>query len=144
MEILKATLEDVNDIHLLDSKYLGEGWTRKAIKDVTQNDKDIKIYIIKDNTIRAYIFFRIIDDEMELLRIAVKENNRRKKLATKLLNYIIDNFNIQRVFLEVRQSNLEAINFYKKQGFKEIHIRKDFYKNPIEDAIFMKLDKKEQ
>ena len=42
---------------------------------------------------------------------------------------------VKEVFLEVRKSNLEAINFYKKYNFKQIGVRKDYYKDPIENAL---------
>ena len=47
---------------------------------------------------------------------------------------------IKNIFLEVRESNQTAINFYKKNKFKEISIRKNYYSKPTENAIIMKLE----
>ena len=44
------------------------------------------------------------------------------------------------IFLEVRESNQVAINFYKKNKFKEISVRKNYYSEPNENAIIMKLE----
>ena len=44
------------------------------------------------------------------------------------------------IFLEVRESNQVAINFYKKNNFKQISIRKGYYSDPTEDAIIMKME----
>ena len=41
------------------------------------------------------------------------------------------------ITLEVRQSNITAVNLYKKNGFKQVAIRKNYYNNPIESAIIM-------
>lgn len=139
MNILKATIEDADEIFLLDKKYLGDGWSKKSIEEIIQNDNSIKIYIAKDEIIKAYVIFRIVENEIELLRIAVEEASRNRDIATKLLRYIINVFDIKKVFLEVRESNNIAINFYKKQGFIKIGIRKSFYNNPKENAISMKL-----
>ena len=139
MNILKATIEDADEIFLLDKKYLGDGWSKKSIEEIIQNDNSIKIYIAKDEIIKAYVIFRIVENEIELLRIAVEETSRSRDIATKLLRYIINVFDIKKVFLEVRESNNIAINFYKKQGFIKIGIRKSFYNNPKENAISMKL-----
>ena len=43
------------------------------------------------------------------------------------------------IFLEVRQSNVPALSLYKKLGFEELGIRKNFYEHPVEDAIIMKV-----
>ena len=44
------------------------------------------------------------------------------------------------IFLEVRESNQVAINFYKKNKFNQISIRKNYYSEPNENAIIMKLE----
>ena len=109
MNILKATIEDADEIFLLDKKYLGDGWSKKSIEEIIQNDNSIKIYIAKDEIIKAYVIFRIVENEIELLRIAVEETSRNRDIATKLLRYIINVFDIKKVFLEVRESNNIAI-----------------------------------
>ena len=44
---------------------------------------------------------------------------------------------IQKITLEVRRSNQIAISLYKKYDFKEISVRKNYYKNPTEDAVIL-------
>lgn len=47
---------------------------------------------------------------------------------------------ISSVWLEVRQSNLKAIRFYEKRNFFIVQVRKNFYNQPLENALLMKLD----
>ena len=54
--------------------------------------------------------------------------------------YNLDKIKTKDIFLEVRESNKVAINFYKKNNFKEISIRKNYYSEPTENAIIMKLE----
>jgi ribosomal-protein-alanine N-acetyltransferase len=44
---------------------------------------------------------------------------------------------IEAFTLEVRASNISAINLYEKLGFENKGVRKNFYEKPIEDAIIM-------
>jgi len=46
---------------------------------------------------------------------------------------------VEEMFLEVRKSNREAISFYEKFNFKLIGERKDYYTDPVEDALIYKL-----
>ena len=76
---------------------------------------------------------------MNLKNIIVNKNYRDKGIGTKLLNYIVDNYkDINSIMLEVRESNNAAIEFYKKNNFKVINVRKRCFGN--EDALIMKRD----
>ena len=44
---------------------------------------------------------------------------------------------IPQIMLEVRSANTPAREFYEHEGFAESHIRKDFYRNPPDDAVKM-------
>ena len=59
--------------------------------------------------------------------IYVKEEYRKKGVATELLNYMITTNNFNNITLEVNIKNLNAINLYKKFDFKIINIRKNYY-----------------
>jgi len=75
-------------------------------------------------------------DVYEILAIATIEECRNKGIAQELL----DKIKTKDIFLEVRESNKKAINFYKKNNFKQISIRKGYYSDPTEDAIIMKME----
>ena len=98
-----------------------------------------KIYIYKFNEeIIGFINFSIIYDRSELNYIFVLEKYRKKSYAKKMMDFFIDyvkNNNCLNITLEVRKSNISAINLYKKFNFKVIADRKNYYGN--EDAIMM-------
>ena len=88
----------------------------------------------------AYIVFRVNADEAELFRIATDKNYRGLGCAHKLMNFMISNLRdmkVKKVFLEVRCQNAEAIRLYEHYGFKKLGIRKEYYSNPIDDALLM-------
>jgi ribosomal-protein-alanine N-acetyltransferase len=75
--------------------------------------------------------------EREIVNLAVKERCRRLGVARDLLDNEISRRTT--IFLEVRASNVPAIQLYKNAGFIEIARRGDYYDNPVESAIVMRL-----
>lgn len=97
----------------------------------------IFVYKVNDQMI-GFINFSIIYDRSELNYIFVLEKYRKKGYAKKMMDFFIDyvkNNNCLNITLEVRKSNISAINLYKKFNFKVIADRKNYYGN--EDAIMM-------
>ena len=99
------------------------------------NNSFIYVYLI-ENKVCGYLIILDSIDVYEILAIAAVEEYRNKGIAQELL----DKIKTKDIFLEVRESNKVAINFYKKNNFKEISIRKNYYSEPTENAIIMKLE----
>ena len=87
-------------------------------------------------------------DTADILNIGIDPGFKRQGHGAALLNHLIEELrkrNIGEILLEVRAGNKPAIQFYKKQGFKEISVRKNYYtkdsKNQSnrEDGIIMGL-----
>ncbi len=79
--------------------------------------------------------------DCEIYNIAVKKDFQKQGFGVTLLNQIVliaKGCNIESIWLEVRNSNEQAISFYKKNHFKKIYERKNFYSKPIENATVMK------
>ena len=88
----------------------------------------------KDNIIIGYLYYSLIYDRIEINQIEVLKEERRKKIGSNLLQYLIDN-NKNNITLEVKIDNYPAINLYKKYGFKEVAIIKGYYEGI--DGILM-------
>ena len=93
------------------------------------------IYLYKLNAeIIGFINFSIIYDRSELNYIFVLQKYRKKGYAKKMIDFLIDyveNNNCSNITLEVRCSNISAIKFYEKNGFKKASIRKNYYDNEL-------------
>lgn len=100
-------------------------------------------WVAEDNgDVIGFTVVRIAADEMEILNLAVVEAFRRHGVATRLLEAALEfgrASGVQRVFLEVRESNRPAQSFYLGAGFAFIGRRPGFYRDPDEAALLMRL-----
>jgi ribosomal-protein-alanine N-acetyltransferase len=78
---------------------------------------------------------RTAPDEIEILNLAVTRAFRRQGVAKALLNGLPR----LETFLEVRESNAGARGLYRAAGFHEVGLRREYYKDPVEGAIVMRL-----
>ena len=82
-------------------------------------------------------------DEFELLDLATDPGQRRRGVASSLITELIHTARARAgsaVFLEVRSSNQAARSLYEKHGFRVVHERKNYYRDPVENALCMRLD----
>jgi ribosomal-protein-alanine N-acetyltransferase len=90
-----------------------------------------------EGRVEGMIVFRgPLAGESEILNLAVGGTRRRMGIGGSLVQAACRPS--ADLFLEVRQSNLGAIAFYRRCGFHEAGHRKDYYRDPPEDAIVMK------
>ncbi|SMP14028.1 [SSU ribosomal protein S18P]-alanine acetyltransferase [Desulfurobacterium pacificum] len=98
------------------------------------------IFVAKENEKTAgYCILWIIGNEAEIHKIAVAPEQRRKGIGKQLLKAVLRTLkekNVKRVFLEVNEKNMPAINLYKSCGFKVIGRRENYY-GKGESALLM-------
>ena len=91
----------------------------------------------------AYVLGRLIAPEAEIYRIAVLPDYRQRGIGYRLLSYAVKTERgrgLECAFLEVREGNIAARALYRAFGFSEMGKRKNYYKNPTEDAVVMVLN----
>lgn len=94
-------------------------------------------YVIEENNYVIGFVSTIYDGfSLEILNIVIDKSYQSKGYGINLLTYVLDEIMPNSVALDVRESNLKAINLYRKLNFKEIRIRKNYYSNN-ENAIVM-------
>ena len=100
---------------------------------------EITILAYRNNKIVGYIVYSTVLDECHILNVAVHPDFRRMGIAQDMLNFLFkegEKQGIKFYYLEVRVDNIPAVSFYKKNGFKELGLRKGYY-NDGTDAIVM-------
>lgn len=116
--------------------------SRLSIEEDIRNSGSIYYLANFGEEIVGYIAAKVLVDHIDILSVLVDEKHKRQGIASTLINNIVEysKANKLEIFLEVRESNTAAKNLYTKFNFKEISIRKDYYNNPVENAIIYKLD----
>ncbi len=149
MFIDAMTDADVPTVVKIERASFNDPWKEAAFFDELHHRHSYS-FVLRDaaggnsSDIDAYICFHIISDEMHLLKIAVAPARRRTGIAYHLLTqciYFASKLGIKTVFLEVRSSNTQAIDLYRKLGFKIVGIRSNYYTAGItgrrENALIM-------
>jgi len=98
---------------------------------------DFRVAIEAGRVCAFLVARRVAPGEYELLNLAAQPEFRRKGVATQLVKAFL-NETSGTVYLEVRESNRAAREFYKGLKFEEVSARPNYYDNPPESAIVMK------
>lgn len=148
------TLFDLKDVIKISEEQFGEkGWSKPLFLD--DLNKEFKFaYVLKTEKskvqekekIVAFIIFLQTEGEsgleVNITNLAVQEKYKRLGNATFLINFMKQfskQKKVKKVWLEVNENNLPAINLYKKSGFKTDYIRKSYYSNG-ENALIMSFE----
>ncbi len=143
MEIEIPVETDIAGLSLLANSCLKEGFSRKNFRKSLDNSQEIVLSAKTDDKIVGYLVCAFAANEADLVQIGVIESNRKQKIGTALLQDLLKRLRIQgieKLFLEVRESNVSAITFYESFGFIAAGKRRNFYNLPTEDAICMVLE----
>jgi len=120
-------------------------WSQNGFEQAATSGQVILVAEIEtDDSAEAricgFLVTRVVAGEAELLNMAVDREYRRKGLGSKLLAAAANEAAEQqakRMYLEVRASNLAAISFYERHGFRKNGQRAGYYQNPTENAVLM-------
>ena len=93
-----------------------------------------KIWKIEEKKIVGFVSFFHVKDEIEIIKICIIKSHQRKNYGSILINEI-KKLKIKKIFLEVSIENVNAINFYIKNGFQKISVRKGYYANDKSSRI---------
>ncbi len=127
--IENSSFDDPWSTQLLESEFLkqvNEKWPRLWVAEI-------------DDKVIAYLDSHLVVDELQIMKIAVRTENRGRGVASNFMQNVeiqAKKLGAEKITLEVRVSNIEAINLYKKLGFAEVSIRENYYNNN-EDALLM-------
>lgn len=132
MEIIidKAQISDAETIYSLEKTIFSESRTLTDIENYISSPISVFNVARLEKDIVGYII--VYGDDV--ISIAVSETYRRTGVGSKLLKSVLTQKT--ELFLEVRESNINAIAFYKNHGFNSVGIRKKYYPDG-ENAIIM-------
>ena len=136
--VKKLTQFEIDKIYELEEKYIGK-CDRLSIEKTLDSETLSYYLLLKNEEVVGFFECSIISPEAELYDIVVDEGYQglgySKILMDYFMNLVKDN-NVETIFLEVNSMNYKALSLYKKYGFLEYSLRKNYYGN--NDAVLIK------
>ncbi len=135
----QMALEDISAVIQLENEVYQFPWTDRIFKDCIRVGYDCWLAHL-GNTVVAHAVISIAAGESHILNLSVTRNHQGKGIGKQFIQFLLNiarNKRAQIMMLEVRPSNIRAINCYSSAGFNEIGCRKDYYPAPNgkEDAL---------
>ncbi len=143
LEVSRMKLDDLDDVMEIEKNAFTMPWSRWMFERELTGGSDRSRYLVarSDSEIVGYIgFWLAMNDEAHIVTIAVRDDFRRKGVASMLIASALTlavHLDSDKATLEVRVSNTSAQKLYQKFGFETIAIRRNFYSDTGEDAYVM-------
>lgn len=140
--IIKEMMEiHVPQIAELEKKCFHDPWSENSIASELNNRLSLWLVAVEDERVIGYVGSQTVLGETDMMNIAVHPDHRKQGVATALITELVDALGKRgshSLMLEVRCSNETAISVYRKLGFWEVGRRKNYYRNPKEDALILR------
>lgn len=135
----KCGKEDIEDIYNIEKLCFKNGMKKEILEKLLNDENSFVYAAIKDKT-AAFLCYERVLEEGQIMSVAVHPKYRRQGIGKKLfeyVGYVAANDGIELFTLEVRRDNRPALALYRSVGFYEVGMRKNYYRDPVCDAILM-------
>lgn len=125
----------------LEKLCFNDPWSENSIASELNNRLSLWLVAVEDDLVVGYVGSQTVLGETDMMNIATHPDYRKQGIGTALINELITelkNRNSHSLMLEVRVSNDPAISVYQKMGFAEVGRRRNYYRNPREDALILR------
>lgn len=142
MIIEKWEKSDNGEIALIEKECFRTPWTVQMLDDCFARSDFFGVKSLSGGVVTGYVGAIVCGNEAEILNLAVKKEFRKTGIGFSLMERLLDLIkknSAEKVFLEVRKSNLSAIGLYEKLGFEKVGERKKYYENTEDALIFVKV-----
>lgn len=141
------TISDMKPCHVpqvasLEKLCFRDPWSENSIAGELNNPLALWLVALEGETVVGYIGSQTVCGETDMMNVAVHPDHRRRGIARILIEYLIKDLKNYRgsrcLTLEVRASNEPAKALYEMLGFRQAGLRKNYYRNPKEDALILR------
>ena len=137
-----ASPDDLDGVLAIEEASFNNPTTREWYEGELKRPEVCFLYVLRtpDKPVAGFCAFWLVIDQAHINNLAVLPELRGRGLGTQLLEAVIaEALHLGAILLtlEVRQSNEPALRLYEKAGFYREGVRKNYYTNPIEDALIL-------
>ncbi len=141
IEIKHATIQDVDAIEKIAQNNSHNPWNKEQIQGQLNYDFAHVLIAKKGDETVGFCLFHLSDDGAHINEIATEKAHRRCGIGGGLISRVekqVEKNKSENITLEVRKQDKGAVLFYQSLGFSAVGERKQFYKDPVDDALVMK------
>jgi ribosomal-protein-alanine N-acetyltransferase len=137
-----ADEQDLEGVLTVESESFTNPWTRDMYAWELQNRSMCHILLVRtpDCRVAGFCAFWLVFDEIHINNIAMRPGFRAQGIGTALLRQVLAegrHMGARRATLEVRASNEGARRLYERMGFYVAGVRRNYYSEPVEDALIL-------
>ena len=140
MKIIPMNESHVAQVAALEKRCFSDPWSENSVASELENPLSLWLIAEEDGAVCGYVGSQTVLDETDMMNIAVHPDCRRKGIAAALITELVSRLKARgsRVLrLVVRESNFSAIALYEALGFTQLGLRKNYYRNPKENALIL-------
>lgn len=141
MIITKMTESHVAQVAELEKLCFRDPWSENSVASELNNPLSLWLVAVDGDRVAGYVGSQTVMDESDMMNVAVHPDYRKQGIATALILGLVEELRkrgSRSLTLEVRASNETAISVYRKLDFQEVGRRKNYYRNPREDALILR------
>ena len=133
---------DLDGVLEVESETFSNPWTREMYAWELQNRSVCHIHVVRtpDCSVAGFCAFWLVVDEIHINNIAMRPAFRGQGMGTALMHFVLGEarrLGARRATLEVRASNTGARRLYERLGFRLAGTRRNYYSQPVEDALIL-------
>jgi ribosomal-protein-alanine N-acetyltransferase len=138
MKLREMTENDLPQVLELQRELSFQDWNEKQFLSEIRASYAYCVVCEDDGKLLGYAIFHLLGPDSELLSIATRTSEQRKGIGSQLLKAGLDKLTESgdQCFLEVRNGNAKARAFYEKHGFKLYSVRKKYYSDGEDAALY--------
>ena len=138
-----ASKEDLDAVLAIEDASFNNPTTREWYEEELKRPDVCFVFVLRtaEHPVAAFCAFWLVVDQAHINNLAVRPELRGRGLGTQLLEGVIAevaHLGGRELTLEVRQSNEPALGLYRRAGFRQEGVRKNYYTSPIEDALVLR------
>ena len=141
INIVNMTADHVAQVAALEAICFHDPWSEKSVASELTNPLSLWLVALDGDRVAGYVGSQSVMGESDMMNVAVHPDYRRKGVAEKLCLGLVEALKEKGnhcLTLEVRASNDPAKALYEKLGFVQVGLRKNYYRNPREDACILR------
>ena len=141
IKIVPMTASHVSSVAELEAVCFADPWSENSVASELDNPLSLWLVALEEDAVVGYVGSQTVMGETDMMNVAVHPNYRCRGIAKELIEALIQELKghgSHCLTLEVRASNAPANALYAGLGFVEVGRRRNYYRNPKEDALILR------